>query len=536
MIFLLFIFSMVILLGANINIENKLTNLINVFHKSETYKKLVFGRANDSISLDPACTTEVESFKVTVNIFDTLVKYEEEGSQIVPCLAESWKSSEDGLTWVFRLRQDVRFHDGTHFDAHAVEFNFHRWMNADSPYHVGQFNYWNYIFGGFPGSVKSVKALSDYSVEIVLKKPYAPFLSAMAMPVFGIGSPEAIKKYNEEFYKHPVGTGPFSFKSWKQGESIVIVRNNKYWGESAKLDEVEFKVIPSSRERLLKLRQGEIHITDNLSFYDLDEVKRDTRFRLYLRPCFNVGYMAMNTEKPPYDNKEVRVAISQAINKEKLIRDLYDNMAKPASTLVPPFLWGHNENIKPYKFNPKEAKRILAEEGYPNGFETTLWVMNSPRAYFPEPVKVAQFIKDSLAQVNIQVNIKIFSWDEYLNRVQNGEHELMLMGWTGDNIDPDNFLYTLLASDNAKPGLAGNYAFYKNKIVDTMLEQARQTTNIKFRRSLYRTLQEIVNNDMPTVPLVHTMPPLASLWTVKGYKPHLTGAESLEKVDIVEKE
>jgi peptide/nickel transport system substrate-binding protein len=409
-------------------------------------------------------------------------------------------------------------------------------MDAGSPYHIGKFNYWNYVFGGFPGFVKSVTALSDYSLEIVLTKPYAPFLSVLANPAFGIASPDAIKKYNEEMDKHPVGTGPFCFKSWKKGQSVSLVRNNKYWGGAAKLSEVEFRVIPSSKDRLYQLRQGEIQLADNLDPDDVADAKRDTILHLYLRPCFNVGYLAMNTEKSPFDNRNVRDAISKAIDKNKLIMDVFDNLAKPASTLVPPALWGHNENIKQDDYNPLKAMEILRSAGYPNGFKTTLWVMDSPRAYFSKPVQVANFIRDSLKKIKIEADVKVFSWNEYLERIGNGEHDMALMGWTGDNMDPDNFLYTFLASENAKPGLAGNYAFYKNKDVDRMLEQARQNTNIEFRKNLYKKLQVVVDNDKPTVPLVHTMPAVVSLWTVKGYIPHLTGVESLEKVDMVIKQ
>lgn len=534
-IFLICICSIILLLDFGININDKIKSLKNTFSKEKTDQSLIYGFASEPISLDPAVTTEIESFKVTVNIFDTLFKYKEEGNMIVPSLAESYKASEDGLTFVFRLRQDVNFHDGTHFDAHSVEFNFKRWMNADSPYHIGQFSYWNYIFGGFPGFIKSVTALSDYSVEFVLTKPYAPFLSVLAMPVFGIASPEAIKKYNEELYKHPVGTGPFTFKSWDKGSSIVLERNNNYWRENAKLNKIEFRIIPSSSERVQKLGLGIIHITDNLDPVDVDNVKRDTRFHLYLRPCFNVGYLAMNNERYPFNIRNVRVAVSHAIDKETLIRDVFDNLAKPANTLVPPVLWGHNEKIIPYEYNPKKAKELLIKTGYPKGFSTTLWVMKNPRAYFPKPIDVAEFIRKNLLEISIDAKIKVFEWNEYLESIKNGEHSMILMGWTGDNMDPDNFLYTFLASDNAKHGLAGNYAFYKNKKVDKMLEQARQISNTDFRKSLYRKLQETVNYDAPTVPLVHTMPAIASLWSVKGYSPHLTGVESLEKIYIEEK-
>lgn len=507
-------------------------NFIKFFYSSNTVKRLVVGRASDSISLDPANATDMDSIKVTVNIFETLVKYEKEGKEIIPGLAVKWKSSEDGLTWTFNLRQGVKFHDGTTFDAHAVVFNFQRWMNRYNPYHYGQFSYWNYVFGDFPGFIKSVTALSDYTVEINLSKPYAPFLSSLTMPVFGIESPEAIKKYNNEVYKHPVGTGPFCFESWKNNESIVLTRNNKYWNVAAKVDEVEFKVIPSSKDRLEQLKQGTILIADDLGPDDVVQIEKDQKLQLFLRPCFNVGYMAINNEKPPFNNRQVRAAMSYAINKDELIKAVFVNVAKPAKTLIPPFFSGYSESIDPSEYNIQKSMQLLKEAGYPQGFKTTLWVMNCSRNYFPKPLQVAQYIKESLKKANIEVTIKTFNWDEYLNRIKNGEHELALIGWTGDNIDPDNFLNTLLSSDNAKLGLASNYSFYKNKEVDLLLTQARETNDMVFRKNLYRRLLKIVNYDMPSIPIAHTMPVVAAHSYVKGYSPYITGVESLENVDI----
>ena len=154
------------------------------------------------------------------------------------------------------------------------------------------------------------------------------------------------------------------------------------------------------------------------------------------------------------------------------------------------------------------------------------------REYLPKPLETSQFLRENLKEVNIDLEIKVFDWNKYLTKIHNGEHEIALIGWTGDFIDPDNFLYTMLSSENAKPGLAGNYSFYKSKEADELLVQARQTTNIVFRRSIYRRLQEIVNYDSPSVPWVHPMPVLAARLSVKGYKPHMTGIESFEDVDI----
>jgi len=498
----------------------------------DTEKRLIVGRANDSVTLDPSCTVEMDSFKVTVNILETLVKCENGGNEVVPLLAESWESSEDGLKWVFKLRRGVKFHDGTAFDADAVVLNFNRWMYEDNPYHKGSFNYWNYIFGGFPGLVKSITALNNYSVEIKLNKPFAPFLYAMTMPAFGIASPEAIKKHQGDLSEHPVGTGPFVYRSWERNKSIILERNDKYWNDAAKVERVEFKVIPGNKDRLEELRQGTIHIADYLSPNDIAGIKYDPNLYLYFRPSFNVGYMAMNNEKSPFNNRLVRAAINHAVDKDKLINDVFDNLAKPAATFIPPSLWGYNGSLEIYEYNPEKSRQLLAEAGYPNGFNTTIWVMNASREYFPDPLKTAQFIRENLRHVSINAEIVVFNWNEYLKKIRNGEHEIALIGWTGDYADPDNFLYTMLASENAKPGLAGNYSFYKSEDVDQLLAQARQTTNMSFRRSLYRRIQETVNYDMPSVPMVHTMPVLAARLSVKGYTPHMTGIESLEQVSL----
>lgn len=495
-------------------------------------KKFVFGRANDSISLDPANATDNESFKVTVNIFETLVKYEEEGSGIKPCLATNWEVSEDGLTWIFYLRQGVKFHDGSLFNAHAVEFNFHRWMNLDHPHHNGQFQYWYYIFSGFPGFVKNVTAVSDYTVKIVLSKPYAPFLNTLAMPPFGVASPQAIRDYGEEFYKCPVGTGPFCFKKWEENQYISLETNKYYWSKIPQIDELEFKVIPGSGNRLEQLEQGAVHMIDGLNPDNIVIVEENPRLRLYLRPSFNVGYLAMNMRKEPFNISKVRLAISHAVNKDRLIDDAFNNLAKPAKNLIPPLLWGYNDDIQPYEYNPEKSRKLLQEAGYPEGFKTTLWVMAQPRPYFPKPQQVAEYIKEDLKSVNIDVEIQVFNWEEYLDKIKNGEHELALIGWIGDNRDPDNFLYTLLGSDNAQPGRAGNFSFYEDDEVDSLLSKARQTSSLSFRKNLYRRLQVKVHDDVPVIPLVHTMPALAANRSVKGYIPYITGTESFDLIDL----
>ncbi len=530
---IIIIVSLVVLLLA-LNNDELFSSIKNKLGSTPSFKRLIVGRANDAISLDPAITTESESFKVTTNIYDTLVAYEKDSGELIPSLAESWESSEDGLKWVFKLRRDVKFHDGSKFDAYVVVFNFERWMNSNSPYHTGHFSYWNYTFGGFPGIVKSVTALSDYSLEIILKKPYAPFLDTLTMPPFGIASQAAIMKYNEKYSEHPVGTGPFKFQSWTRKQAIILERNDSYWRTKPKLNEIEFRVIPSNRERVSQLAAGSIHLADNLTLDDLGNIQNNPELKIYMRPYFNIGYLALNNLKEPLIKKEIRQAIAHLINKEQMINDIFNNYGRPASTFVPPLIWGHHENISYNDYNVGAAKKLLEKAGYTNGFTIKLWVMDSPRTYFPKPMLLAEFIQKSLGEGNIKVEIEILKWEEYMERIKEGEHEMALMGWNGDYADPDNFLYTLFSSENTKSRLATNYSFYKNKEVDILLTQARQVSDQGFRRSLYRKMQEIINSDMPSIPLVHTMPIIGARKNVTGYTSYLTGEDSLEQLDLLE--
>lgn len=496
--------------------------------------RVVIGRMNDALSLDPAITSDSESFQVTANIYDTLVVYETADSSIKPGLAESWKVSEDGLTWNFKIRKNVKFHDGSKLDAHVVAFNFQRWMDPSSPYHTGQFIYWNYSFGGFPGIVKSVTALSDTTLEIILTEPYAPFLSTISLPAFGIASQSAIVKYNDKLKTHPVGTGPFIFESWETNHKIVLKRNENYWKDSAKSAEIEFLVLPQDSDKAALLKSGRIHIIDQLTTAEIEEVNNDSGLNLYYRPFFNIGYLALNNAKAPFNDLNVRKAVSLLIDKSDLLDDAYNDLVRSAHSFLPPALAGYHEGLKSEVLNADEAKRLLKLAGHSNGFETTLWVMDRPRNYLPNPLAMAMKIKNQLSKADINVIIRVIPWDSYIEDVKLGDHEMALVGWNGDIIDPDNFLYTLFATKNTKPELNFNYAFYENEVVDQLLLRARRVTDMDFRISLYRELQEIIAKDVASIPLIHTMTAIGTSSKVKGFEPHITGFGVLTEIEIVD--
>lgn len=492
---------------------------------------LVYGRGGDSVSLDPITTTEGETFKVTINIFETLLNYGEQDTTIHPGLAEKWEVSDDGLTYTFNLRQGVKFHDGTDFNADAVIYNFDRWMNGDAE----KFPYYT-MFGGFKADeghvIKEIKALDEHTVQFILKRPQAPFLKNLAMSMFGIASPTALEKFGDDFRSNPVGTGPFKFVEWKPNDRIVIEKNPEYWDkELPKLNRIIFRVIPENTARLNALANGEIDVMDGLNNSDEATVLANDQLQIIERPSMNVGYLGLTTTRKPFDNKLVRQAINHAIDKQTIIDAFYGGKALPAKNPMPPSIEGYNDAIEEYPYDLEKAKALLKEAGYEDGFEIDLWAMPVARPYMPEAQKVAEVIQESLSQINVKANIQSVDWATYLDMATDGEFDMFMLGWTGDNGDPDNFLYTLLDKDSIG---SNNNAQYSNDELHDILIEAQTVADQEKRNELYKKAQEIIHEDAPWVPLVHSTPLLAAAKDVANYLPHPTGSEVLSKVEFAQ--
>ncbi|MFC5589770.1 ABC transporter substrate-binding protein [Sporosarcina soli] len=501
-------------------------NVADEQEKGEGTKKggtLVYARGADSVGLDPINITDGESIRVTHAIFETLFEYDE-NLELQPKLAESYEIADDELTWTIHLKKGIQFHDGTDFNADAVVFNFERWMDTENPYHIGDFPYYPFLYGGFKGDpnhlIEYVKAVDESTVEIKLKEKTAPFISYLAIPMFGMASPEAVKTYNENFYEHPVGTGPFEFESWAKNEKVVLKANENYYVEGQPyLDKLIFTVIPDNSARLNVLLAGEADIIDGMNPDDANTVEANNDLQLIKRPSFNNGFMVFNTQKEPFDNVKVRQAINMAIDKKGLVDAFYNGYADVAKNPMPPSLWGYNDEIVDYPFDPEAAKKLLAEAGYPDGFKTEIWTMSNPRPYMPQPMKSAEVIQANLAAIGIEAEIKSFEWATYLEKTGNGEHSMAMFGWTGVMADPDNFLYPNLSSTNTeKP--ASNRAFYVNEEFTSLLQRARVTFEQEDRIELYKKAQEIFHEDAPWVNIAHTTPPIGLASYVEGFVAH----------------
>lgn len=500
---------------------------------SEAKTSLIYGRGGDSVTLDPAIETDGESLKVTKNIYDTLLQYKGATTEVEPALATSWENSDDGLTWTFHLREGVKFHDGTDFNADAVLFNFDRWRNVDNPYrYTGKFSYYAWMFGvGEDDVVDDIVAVDEFTVEFHLNTPQGPFLNNIAMPSFAIASPTAIETYGETYIEHPVGTGPFVFENWNRNDSITLSKNQEYWMEGYPLlEELIFKSIPDNSARFIALQSGDVDIIDNVNPDDVTLSEQNSDLKTWLRPSMNVGYLAFNTQQAPFDNAKVRQALNMAVDKEGIIDAFYNGFAEPAKNPLPSSLWGYNDDITDYEYDLDAAKALLAEAGYPDGFETDLWYMPVTRPYIPQPKKIAEVMQNDFAKIGVTVNLVTEDWATYLDKTSAGEHSMALLGWTGDNGDPDNFLYVLLDSDNAVFPDAGNIAYYTSPAVHELLVGAQQISDQAERTAMYEEAQVIIHEDAPWVPLVHSTPPLLGNKEISGFEPHPTGTDSFTKV------
>ncbi|WP_392455950.1 ABC transporter substrate-binding protein [Chryseomicrobium aureum] len=493
-------------------------------------KVLIFGRGGDSVSLDPIAVTDGESFKVTQNVFETLVNFGEQDTTINPGLAKEWTVSDDGLTYTFMLEEGVKFHDGTDFNAEAVVANFDRWSSGTAD----KYYYYKSMFGGFGDEeghvIESVTADDEFTVTFKLKRPQAPFLKNIAMSPFGMGSPTAFEAAGDAFGDEPVGTGPFKFVEWKRNDSITIEKFEDYWQEGfPKLDRVVFRAIPDNSARLNALLTGEIDLADGVNPSDGASIEGDAALQLFERPSMNVGYLGLTNTRPPFDNVLVRQAMNHAIDKQAIVDAFFEGRAEVAVNPMPPSISGYNDQIEGYDYDPERAKELLAEAGLPDGFEMELWAMPVPRPYMPDGMKVAEVMQKNLADVGITAEIVSFEWATYLEKARNGEADAFMLGWTGDNGDADNFLYVLLDGDNIG---SNNYTYYDNEELHELLIAAQSEVDENTRNELYMQAQEIIHEDAPWVPLAHSTPLLAGKAELTGFKPHPTGSDKLHTVDF----
>ncbi|MCJ8326339.1 MAG: ABC transporter substrate-binding protein [Campylobacterales bacterium] len=490
---------------------------------------LVFGKSGDATTLDPSHVSDGESFHIATAIYDTLVQFKYGTTELEPALATSWDIADNGLEYVFHLRKGVYFSKTKYFKKKSeftsadVVFSFKRQFDKKHAFNKigGAYIYWSAM--DMSKIVKDVIAVDKYTVKFLLKRQESPFLANLGMEFASILSNDyamsLLKKgKTRNLGKKPVGTGPFVFKKWVKDDKFIFLANKNYWDGRPYLNKLIFKVITNNAVRAAELKAGSIHVMDFPNPAEVASLEANSKIKLVKQEGLNVGYLAFNQERKPFDNVLVRRAISHAINTQGIVDSIYEGLGKVATNPIPPTMWSYNKNLKGYDYDIKKAKALLKEAGFPNGFETNIWAMPVARPYNPNGRKVAEAMQADLAKVGIKVKIISYDWGTYLKKAAMGEHDMVLLGWSGDNGDPDNFLNVLLSKHGAMHKPAENKAFWKNDEFTALIDKAKQVTDIKERTALYMKAQVIFEEEAVWKPIAHSLVIVPMLNKVHGFK------------------
>jgi dipeptide transport system substrate-binding protein len=510
--------------------------------EAHAQKTLVYCSEGSPEGFNPALYTAGTTFDASGRqIYNRLVEFEPGTTNIQPALAESWTVSDDGLEYTFDLRQDVAFQTtdwftpSRPFNADDVIFSFERQWKTDHPYHGvsgGTYEYFNSM--GLQDLLKSIEKVDDNTVTFVLNQPEAPFIANMGMDFASILSAEYADQMMqagtpEQVDLQPVGTGPFQFVAYQKDAVIRYQAHPDYWNGQAPLDNVIFAITPDASVRWQKLQAGECHIMPYPNPADLDAMRNHPDIEVLEQEGLNVGYLAFNTEKPPFDNARVRQALNMAVNKDAIIDAVFQGAGTVAKNPLPPTIWSYNDAVEDYPYDPDQAKQILEEEGV-NDLQTDIWAMPVQRPYNPNARRMAELIQADWANVGVTAEIVSFEWGEYLKRSLAGEHQNVLLGWTGDNGDPDNFLYVLLSCDAAKDG--ANRARWCHEPFDELLIQAKRTADQAERTRLYEEAQVVFKEQAPWVTIAHSIVFKPIRNEVEGFKIDPFGGHYFYGVDL----
>src|SRR5271169_4505954 len=505
-------------------------------------KTLVYCSEGSPENFTPAINTTGTSFDAARPVYNRLTEFKRGTTDVVPGLAESCEVNDAGKTITFHLRKGVKFHSlkdfkpTRDFNADDVLFSVDRQWKPDNPYSKvsgGKYDYFDDM--DMPKLLDTIEKKDDYTVVFHLKTPNVAILANLAMDFMAIGSKEyadfQLKKGTpEQFDQAPVGTGPFSFVAYQKDSVIRYKANKDFYGEKPLVDDLIFAVTPDATARYAKLKAGECHVNAYPRPADLEEMEKDSTLKVINASGLNIAFWAFNTTKPPFDTKEVRQALSMAIDRDAIIRDVYLGAGEKAKTLIPRTMWSYDDKIPDYPYDPAKAKAILAAAGVKTPLDIDLWYQPVQRPYNPNGKRIGEMMQADLAKIGVNAKLVTYEWGEYRKRLQAGEDLTGQMGWTGDNGDPDNFFF-LLGCPEGKPA-GNNIPKWCNAEFNDLLEKARLISDQAERAKLYQRMQEIEHEEAPELLVAHSTVFEAMRAGVTGYKQSPLGTHEFEGVDL----
>ncbi|MBJ9976196.1 ABC transporter substrate-binding protein [Pseudomonas sp. S75] len=503
---------------------------------------LVFCSEGSPAGFDTAQYTSATDNDAAEPIYNRLVEFERGGTAVQPGLATDWNVSDDGLTYTFHLRSGVKFHSNKDFkptrdfNADDVLFTFNRMLDKDMPFRKAyptEFPY--FISMGLDKNIARVEKSDPLTVVFTLNKVDAAFLQNTAMAFASILSAEYAEHLlargkPSDINQQPIGTGPFVFQRYQKDAQIRFKGNPQYWApDRVKLDNLVFSINIDPSVRIQKLRRGECQVTLHPRPADLATLKQDAKLQVLSQPGFNLGYIAYNIKHPPFDRLEVRQAMDMAVNKQAIIDAVYQDAGQIAVNALPPTQWSYDTSLRDAPYDPAKAKRLLEQAGVKPGTEITLWAMPVQRPYNPNAKLMAQMLQSDWGALGFKVRIVSYEWGEYLKRMKNGEHDVALIGWTGDNGDPDNWLGTLFSCEAIG---SNNYSQWCDQPYDALVKQAKRVTDREQRTALYQQAQRRLKEQVPITPVAHSTVNQPLSVRVKDFKVSPFGRNVFSEVGI----
>jgi oligopeptide transport system substrate-binding protein len=457
---------------------------------------------NDPATLDPVRISDVFGRSVAQQVFDGLVQFDQTLT-ITPALAQFWTASRDGLTWTFMLRKGVRFHHGREVTADDVIYSLTRIL--DPKVKSGSADLFAAIQGaqafreGKANHVSGLSAVDRYTVRVLLSEASAPFVSTLAVGQAKIVPKELVEEQGEAFGTHPIGTGPFKFVRWERGKEIVLVGNADYFDGPPKLSRVVYRIFRGEEFEAMyeQFQRGNLEDTP-IPTQEHRRVITAGQFIHVKRPMFTVRFYGLNTRSKPLDDRRVRQALIHAIDREALVAEVYLDRYTVARGILPPGMMGFNPKLNGYAYDPRRARELLAQAGYPGGRGLPLIPIWSG-VRLETLVREHELIKKYLAAVGIQPEFHYeTNWPSFSAALAQGKFPMFLYAWFADVPHPDNFLFKLFYSRSPR-----NFMGYASPVVDELLLQAKRERDLQRQMDLYRQAEQFVLDDAPVIPVWH---------------------------------